>query len=193
MARTTANGAMRIPGAAMRPALPQASGPVMDAGLWRNPCWLAFRINQLSQLHNLPLYGTIEREHGLSRPDYVVMYSLGLQDGLTAQEVSQSFRFPKNTLSRAIHKLVAKGLVRRTPDRADKRSFILNLTPRGRALLDRTLPLFVELQERMLAALSESERQSLSVLLAKIVLDSPNWSGSAGEAASPPARRRAAA
>lgn len=190
MSRAIANGQLRIPGARARTDLPPPTDPVMDAGLWRNPCWLAFRINQLSQLHNLPLYGAIERDHGLSRPDYVVIYSLGLRDGLTAQEVSASFRFPKNTLSRAIHKLVARGLIRRTPYRADKRSFILNLTPRGRALLERTLPVFVDLQARMLACLDESERETLSVLLAKIVLDSPNWTAEP-DAAAP--RRRAAA
>jgi DNA-binding MarR family transcriptional regulator len=144
--------------------------PVTVARLWENPCWFAFRFNYLALRYNIPLYGWVEKEFGLPRPEYVVVYSLGLRDGVTARDISVSYGFPKNSLSRAINALERKGLVARTRHPTDKRSFVINLSPAGRRLFDKTLPRFVAVQEEMLRVLSASERTTLSVLLAKIVL-----------------------
>jgi DNA-binding MarR family transcriptional regulator len=144
--------------------------PVTVARLWENPCWFAFRFNFLALRYNIPLYGWVEQEFGLPRPEYVVVYSLGLRDGVTARDISVSYGFPKNSLSRAINALERKGLIVRTRHPSDKRSFVLNLSFSGRRLFDKTLPRFVEVQEDMLRVLSPGERTTLSVLLAKIVL-----------------------
>jgi DNA-binding MarR family transcriptional regulator len=148
----------------------QGVDPVTLARLWDNPCWFAFRFNYLSLRYNIPLYGWVEREYGLPRPEYVVVYSLGLRDGVTARDISISYGFPKNSLSRAVNALERKGLVARTPHPTDGRSLVIALTPAGRQLFDETLPRFVEEQEAMLRVLSPAERETLSVLLAKIVL-----------------------
>jgi DNA-binding MarR family transcriptional regulator len=144
--------------------------PVTTARLWHNPCWFAFRFNYIALRYNIPLYGWIEREYGLPRPEYVVVYSLGLRDGVTARDISLSYGFPKNSLSRAIHALEAKGLIARQRHPEDKRSFVIRLTPAGRTLFDATLPRFIALQDEMLKVLSAQERETLSVLLARIVL-----------------------
>jgi DNA-binding MarR family transcriptional regulator len=144
--------------------------PVTAARLWENPCWFAFRFNYIALRYNIPLYGWVEREYGLARPEYVVVYSLGLRDGVTARDISVSYGFPKNSLSRAINGLERKGLVARATHPSDRRSFLITLTPAGRRLFDETLPRFVALQEEMLKVLTPKERTQLSVLLAKIVL-----------------------
>ena len=69
-----------------------------EAKLWRNPCWFAFRFNHIALQYNAPLYGWIKRRTGLSRPEFVVIYSLGLLDGTLARDISLSSGFPKNTL-----------------------------------------------------------------------------------------------
>jgi DNA-binding MarR family transcriptional regulator len=158
-----------VPG---RPDVPDGIDvdPVTAARLWENPCWFAFRFNYIALRYNIPLYGWVEREYGLSRPEYVVVYSLGLRDGVTARDISVSYGFPKNSLSRAINALERKGLIARKTHPSDKRSFIISLTGEGRRLFDQTLPRFVALQEEMLRVLTPKERTQLSVLLAKIVL-----------------------
>jgi DNA-binding MarR family transcriptional regulator len=161
--------------------------PVTLARLWENPCWFAFRFNYLALRYNIPLYGWVEREYGLPRPEYVVVYSLGLRDGVTARDISVSYGFPKNSLSRAVNALERRGLITRTPHPSDRRSFLLNLTPAGRKLFDETLPRFVEAQDDMLRVLSGRERETLSVLLAKIVL------GTFADAALPSPTKAAAA
>ena len=53
--------------------------PLIALKLWENPCWFSFRINHLGFHFNIPIYGWIEQRYGLARPDYVVIYSLGLR------------------------------------------------------------------------------------------------------------------
>lgn len=145
------------------------------AKLWRNPCWLTYRLNYLALRYNVPLYSWVEQTWGLSRPEYVVIFSLGLKDGALARDIASSSGFPQNTLSRAIHKLVVRGLIRRTADAADRRCNVLTLTPSGRALFEESLPRFVAFEQMMLEALTEAERVTLSELMAKMVLASASW------------------
>jgi DNA-binding MarR family transcriptional regulator len=146
-----------------------------EAKLWRNPCWLTYRLNYLALRYNVPLYTWVERTYGLSRPEFVVIFSLGLTDRAVARDIAASSGFPPNTLSRAIHKLVRLGLTTRTSDIADRRRFVLTLSETGRALFEEALPRFVSFEHMMLEALSEDERTTLSRLMAKMVVASPTW------------------
>lgn len=149
--------------------------PMIAVKLWENPCWFSFRINYLALLFNLPVYGLIERRYGLARPEYVVLYSLGLKDGISANDICQSSGFPKNTLSRAIKKLLRRRLIRRAEDASDRRRYVLRLTAEGRRIVNETLTPMLERERRMLETLNNDEQQVLSKLLARLVSDSPNW------------------
>lgn len=162
------------------PGAPADGAPTLDpvtrARLWGNPCWFAFRFNYLAKFYNVPLYGWVRRRYGLTRPEYIVVHGLGLCGCATARDLSVSYGFPKNTLSRAIHNLVRRGLIERAARKDDRRSFHLRLTAQGRAVYDEALPFFVQMQDDMLRALAPAERERLSVLLAKVVLDTIAWS-----------------
>ncbi len=140
------------------------------ARLWKNPCGFAARFNYLALRYNVPLYGWVKERFDLSRVEFVVIYSLAIQDGVTASEIASSTAFPKNTLSRAVNRLIGLGLVARRTDGDDRRSQILTLTDAGRAVYDEALPRFAGLEQEMLAPLSLVEREMLSMLLAKVVL-----------------------
>jgi DNA-binding MarR family transcriptional regulator len=104
-----------------------------------------------------------------------VLYSLFLKDGISANDICQSSGFPKNTLSRAIQKLLRRRLIRRATDPLDRRRYGLRLTAEGRRIVDETLPAMLERERRMLATLTHDEQQVLSRLLARLVSDSPGW------------------
>ena len=140
------------------------------ARLWRNPCGFAARFNYLGLRYNTPLYGWVEEHFGLSRAEFVILYSLGLFDGVTASEIAASTAFPKNTLSRAVNRIAKLGLIARNEAQADRRQQNLTLTPAGQAILDEAIPRFMALEEEMLSPLSLVERETLSVLMAKVVL-----------------------
>lgn len=140
------------------------------ARLWRNPCGFSARFNYLSLRYNTPLYGWVEERFGLSRAEFVVMYSLGLMGGVTASEIAASTAFPKNTLSRAVNRIARLGLIERMEGLNDRRQQKLNLTPAGSAVLDEAMPRFAALEAEMLAPLSLVEQETLSALMAKVVL-----------------------
>ncbi len=149
--------------------------PMLEAKLWRNPCWLAFRVNYLALRYNGPLYDWVRRKYGLSRPEYVVIYSLALSGGGQARDITRTSGFPKNTLSRAINRLESLGLIVRSTAPGRGRNQPLNLSDTGRALFEETLPAFVEQERIMLSGLTEEERAALSRLLAKVVLSAGDW------------------
>ncbi|MFD0915231.1 MarR family winged helix-turn-helix transcriptional regulator [Pseudahrensia aquimaris] len=151
--------------------------------LWQNPCWFTYRLNYLALRYNGPLYAWVEEHYGLSRPEFVVIFSLGLMDGAYARDIGASSGFPQNTLSRAIHKLTQTGLISREPDQQDGRRYIVSLTRDGRDLFNEALPKFVSFEKMMLDSLSDSEQQTLSHLMAKMVLASPQWPKSISEKA----------
>jgi len=181
-ARRAATGAARRAGnggaqaaAEAAPAGVSGMDAMLEAKLWRNPCWFAFRLNYLALRYNLPLYSWVRRTYGLSRPEYVGLYSLALSGGGQARDIARTSGFPKNTLSRAIARLEALGLIVRSRAPGQGRSQALRLSEAGRALFEEALPAFVAHERTILASLTEDERATLSRLLAKVVLDSENW------------------
>jgi len=186
---------MKTPNArAFAPSPPQEGGrepdPMLEAKLWRNPCGFAFRLNYLALCYNLPLYDWVRRRYGLSRPEYVALYSLALCEGGRACDITRTSGFPKNTLSRAVARLEALDLVTRRPGVGDRRNQALFLSPAGRALFDETVPAFVRREAEMLAALTVPERATLARLMAKMVgaMSRPEDGGPGGPGAKPRAR-----
>jgi len=156
---------------------PESSGlsQTTEANLWHNPCWFAARFNFIALKYNQPMYERVSKLYNLSRPEFSVIYALGLRDGALARDISNSNGFPKNTLSRAISRLVQNELIEKRIDGADKRAQTLYLTDRGREIFEESLPFFAEYEEKMLSALNTDERNTLSRLLAKIVINSTDW------------------
>lgn len=149
--------------------------PLTITKLWDNPCWLSFRLNFVAFRFNDPVYRWIETRYGLVRPEFVALYAVGLKEGVAAKNIVASSGLPKNTLSRAIQKLLHRRLLKRETDKDDLRSYVLRLTPAGRAIFDETMPMMVDQQSAMLAALTESEQRTLCELMDKLVIASPAW------------------
>lgn len=154
---------------------PSELDPMLAVKLWRNPCWLSFRVNYIAHHFNQPLYAHIQRRYKLTPPEHVVLYAIGLKEGITAEEIAASSARPKNTLSRAINALIAKGMVFRLQDRDDRRLLSLHLTRAGARVVGETVPLFVAQEKAMAAALTPAEQSTLHRLLTKLILNKDTW------------------
>jgi DNA-binding MarR family transcriptional regulator len=152
-----------------------ALDPMVATKLWQNPCWLSFRTNFIAHHFNQPLYDLIQRRYRLTPPEHVVLYALGLQEGITADDIAASSSRPKNTLSRAINSLLRKKLVLRKQDQSDRRRLSLYLTRAGRRIVSETVPLFVRRERAMAAALTADEQHTLNELLTRIILSKSQW------------------
>lgn len=134
-----------------------------------------WRVSFLANFFTGPIYAELMEKYDLSRPGFVILFSLSQQDGLVARDICLVTGLPKNSISRAVTDLEAKGLLARETDVADKRAKPLAITASGRALLADVVPLFAERQKAMLAPLDNKEIAEFDRLVSKIVFAMPSW------------------
>ncbi len=135
-----------------------------------------YRIAFLTNFYREPLLRRIEREYGLTRPEWTILICLTYRDGLNSRDICEITEQPSNSISRGVSALEAKGLIRRLPDDADARRMCLYILPAGRTMHDAIMPLFEQAEAEMLAPLSDNERDTLDHLLNKLARDVGRWS-----------------
>lgn len=131
----------------------------------------AYRITYLANAIVFPAYDEIKRDFGLVRAEYILLACLSHFDVLTAQEVARISRRPRNTISRAVHRMLDEGYLDRAPDPDDGRQSKLRITPAGRALHDQISGYLSRRQDDVLATLNQEERATLATLLKKAALN----------------------
>jgi len=137
-----------------------------------SPIW---RISFVANFFTGPLYAEVLDRFDISRPGFVILFSLSHEDGLVARDICRVTGLPKNSISRAVTELETKGLIARDTDRSDKRAKPLHLTGDGSHLLAEIVPLFTERQAAMLAPLTTEEVAELDRLMGKITCAMPDW------------------
>jgi DNA-binding MarR family transcriptional regulator len=123
------------------------------------------------------------REYGLTAPDFTALVTLarvGDPIGVSQQRLADELALTPGTVSVRVDRLVSEGLAERRPDPASKRSTLVVLTAAGRELFERVIPAHLANEERMLAALSGPERQQLSGLLRKLLVEFEGSAPTAG-------------
>lgn len=106
--------------------------------------------------------------HGIGEAEWLVLASLGRDGPITAQTIVRVTGAHKTRVSRAVAELVERGLVSREDGAADRREYLLRLTPAGRAVVDELVPAAVEIERRLLAPLTSEERRLFDRLLNKL-------------------------
>lgn len=134
-----------------------------------NPIRDTYRLSFMANNLVLPVYDAIKRGYGLNRGEYLLLFCLAQVPRLTAQQVAWLTGRPRNSISRAVHRMLDEGYLERVPDPGDGRQAILTLTDRGRRLNEEILPLFEARERQLLAPLSDRERDTLDRLLGKLV------------------------
>lgn len=136
---------------------------------------IGYRVSYLANFFSGPIYRELEASEELSRPEFITLFCLLHCGSLTAQDISNMTGRPKNSLSRAVHRLVARGLITRIAAPKDPRQAQLDLSDQGRELLERIMPRFQEREAAMLSPLSAAEQREFDRLLGKLVHRSDGW------------------
>ena len=159
-------------GIGMGPQMPetQRSGRDLKAIFQCNEVPDTFRISFLANSLVLPVYDAVKREHDLNRGEYLLLFCLSNVAELTAQDVADMTGRPRNSISRAVHRMLRDGYLTRSPDPDDGRQALLRITPTGRALHGKIVSYFVEREAALLGVLNDDERDTLDRLLNKLVL-----------------------
>jgi DNA-binding MarR family transcriptional regulator len=117
--------------------------------------------------------------HGLSQGRFGVLMLLkkrsasapatGGAGPLTPAELANAAGVTRATMTGLIDTLERDGLAKRVRDANDRRMMSVNLTPKGRKLLEKILPLHFRDMAQIMGPLKENERKTLVRLLNKIL------------------------
>ena len=105
---------------------------------------------------------------GLSVPEWRVMAVLGDSGAQTQRDLTRRTLMDKVAVNRACKVLEERDFAARTPNEADGRSHLLDLTEDGRAVHDQVMPLAVEMERRIFAGFEEEELAQFRLLLRKL-------------------------
>lgn len=157
----------------MRDATAPAAAPlaILDGGVAR----IAYRLSWLANFYSGPIYRRFEMERGLTRPEFVVLHCAVQCPGVTARDIGLMTGLPKNSISRAVQRLLREGRIARGTDAADARALPLAVTAKGRALYDELIKPFAAREDQMLAPLSRAERAEFDRLLGKLTARTDDW------------------
>jgi|ERR1700722_6911170 DNA-binding MarR family transcriptional regulator len=116
------------------------------------------------------VYAESGREHGLTpQQGQLLCVLMGRPYGMT--ELGATLGLAKSSLTGLVDRTERNGLVRREPDPADTRAVRVSLTSRGSRLAGEFYAETCHRIEKLPAGLSPAERDTLTALLRRVVLD----------------------
>jgi len=108
------------------------------------------------------------RGSGLTRSQWQVLAYLAQNEGINQTELADLLEVEAVTLGRIVDKLETQGLVKRQPDPADRRAWILRLTPAARPVLTQVRNVGDRTRGEALAGVSEADTTHLLNTLQKL-------------------------
>jgi len=112
--------------------------------------------------------GALLAEHGLHVGQEMVLLELWQEDGLRGGELAARLGVEPPTVTKMLRRLEACGLVQRSQDPADARSFRVHLAESGRALEESIARCWAQTEETALAGMSAEERLTFRSLLIRV-------------------------
>ncbi len=103
----------------------------------------------------------LEDRFGISMPEWKVLAIIAEKPGLSAVTVARLAEMDTVAVSRAVTKLLDRGLIDRELDSEDRRRSVLNLSEAGAGLYEQVVPIAQELETNLLSEFSEEEQRVL--------------------------------
>jgi DNA-binding MarR family transcriptional regulator len=108
------------------------------------------------------------KDHGLSIDMWRVMAALSNNGGQRQVDLSDMTSIDASTLSRLVSRLVRIGLVTRSRSETSNREVVVALSPKGRALVQKLIPIAVGLERKASAGLTAKELVEAKRLLVRM-------------------------
>jgi DNA-binding MarR family transcriptional regulator len=120
--------------------------------------------------------------HGLQPGWFDVLAALrraGEPYALTPTQLLRTMMLSSGGMTKRLDRLAAAGLIERRPDPKDRRGILVRLTDRGKATIDRLLPIHLANEQRLLASLAPAQQGALDQLLRDLLggLEPPQEAG----------------
>ncbi|MBL4852899.1 MAG: MarR family transcriptional regulator [Robiginitomaculum sp.] len=113
------------------------------------------------------------KPHGLSYTDFDVLATLrrsGVPYRLPPTQLMKSVLITSGAMTAALDRLTRVKMIKRAPHKTDRRSFTAELTPKGKAAIEKVLSLRFEDAENSINHLSNKDIKQLEILLRKLTL-----------------------
>ena len=128
----------------------------------------AYKVSYLANAIVCPTYEDVRKDFGLVRAEYHLLLCLAHYSELTAQDVARITRRPRNSISRAVHRMLDLGYLKRAPDPSDARQAKLRITKAGKNMHKKISEYLVAREAEIFSVLSESERKHFRGLIRKL-------------------------
>jgi DNA-binding MarR family transcriptional regulator len=142
-----------------------SSRPASDAGGHAPPLaledFLPYRLNRLAEKVSREFSTIYAGRHGLTRPEWRTLATLGQFGTMTATEIGAHSSMHKTKVSRAVSALAKRKWLARGMDPIDRRLEHLTLTRAGHAAYRELVPLMQTHEARLLGRMSLSERETI--------------------------------
>jgi DNA-binding MarR family transcriptional regulator len=130
--------------------------------------FLPYRLSVLSNTVSTRISRAYAGQFGLSIPEWRVIAVLARFPGLSAGDVAERTAMDKVMVSRAVAKLLKDGRISRK-SAADRRAVHLALSPKGRAIYAKVVPVARGIEARLVSALEPEEGAALDRALTKLM------------------------
>jgi DNA-binding MarR family transcriptional regulator len=132
--------------------------------------FLPYRLSVLSNRVSQCIAQAYADRFGIGITEWRVIAVLGRDSGLSANTVAERTAMDKVAVSRAVARLLERGLLQRDTHGDDRRRSVLELSEAGYGIYDEVVPVAREYERRLLAPLDDDERATLDRLLVKLAV-----------------------
>lgn len=130
--------------------------------------FLPYRLNRLADKVSREFSTIYAGRHGLTRPEWRTLATLGQFGTMTATEIGAHSSMHKTKVSRAVSALEKRKWLARGMDPIDRRLEHLTLTRAGHAAYRELVPLMQAHEARLLGRMTLAERQTLLRAIAEL-------------------------
>ena len=126
-------------------------------------------ITTISRAHLAFLFNEIEKL-GISGGQFQFLVGLSKMDGITQEELANSFHMNQSTIARALRRLEDAGMVKRTVDKNNRRKNIITLTEKGRSAVENINKKDKKWEEKI-SSISSDEKAKLKDMLRALAVE----------------------
>lgn len=131
--------------------------------------FLTYRLHILNKLSERGSSERYQAKLGITLPEARLIAAVGSFGPFSVMELARHANLDKSQASRAADALMRRGLMRRDASEQDGRLVLVSLTPEGRALYRRVMPIARKLNTEFFESLDERERNQLDQALDKLI------------------------
>jgi len=118
--------------------------------------------------HRIGLYLATRREDGLSQGEAHILALLAESGAATIGELHRGLAHKRSTLTSILDRLVDRGLATRAVGDADRRTFVVALTPRGRRTAARVRRRLAALERAVVRAATRNDVRAFLKVIALV-------------------------